>query len=153
LPVSTIARFDALIAAGSDAARSGLNAEAHHQYTQAVALYRGDLIGGTDVMAIIERERLRAIFLSILAWLADAAYRAGAFEEALAHAHRLLATDPCREDAHRVVMCAHVHRGERAQALRQYHLCEGVLRREFDIAPEALTTALFERIRSDPAGI
>jgi DNA-binding SARP family transcriptional activator len=148
-----IVQFDALVAAGSMATSSGLNGEAIQQYTKAVALYRGDLMAGTDVTAIIERERLRASFLSILAWLADTAYQAGAHEEALVHAHRLLASDPCREDAHRVVMRAHVQRGERTQALRQYRLCEQVLHSEFDIAPEALTTALFERIRNESLGI
>jgi DNA-binding SARP family transcriptional activator len=50
-------------------------------------------------------------------------------------------------------MRAYVRRGERAQALRQYRLCEHVLRREFDTAPEPLTTELFERIRASPAGV
>jgi DNA-binding SARP family transcriptional activator len=40
-----------------------------------------------------------------------------------------------------------VRRGERAQALRQYRVCEHVLRSEFNAAPEALTRDLFEQIR------
>jgi DNA-binding SARP family transcriptional activator len=102
---------------------------------------------------VIERERLRANFLTILAWLANRSYREADYSSALEYASRLLANDPCREDAHRVIMRAHVHRGERAQALRQYHLCEQVLRCEFDIAPETATTALFDRIRGAPETI
>ena len=64
-----------------------------------------------------------------------------------------LICDPCREDGYRLAMRAYVRRGERAQALRQYRLCEHVLRREFDTAPEPLTTELFERIRASPAGV
>ena len=63
---------------------------------------------------------------------------------------QLLACDPYREDAHRVLMRVHVQRGERAQALRQYRVCEQLLRQEFDAPPEAATTALFDRIRCDP---
>jgi DNA-binding SARP family transcriptional activator len=40
-----------------------------------------------------------------------------------------------------------VSRGERAQALRQYRLCEGILRAEFNAEPEAETEALYEQIR------
>ena len=36
--------------------------------------------------------------------------------------------------------------GERAQALRQYHACRTVLRREQGIAPDPETQALYERI-------
>src|SRR5215204_6578931 len=131
-----IARFDALITHGNRLAATGAEAEAVASYERAIALYRGDLNSGTDACAVIERERLRISFLTGLAFLADRAYRGGEYTNALNHALRLLVNDPCREDAHRIVMRAHVHRGVRAQALRQYHLCEQVLRREFDIAPE-----------------
>lgn len=152
--VSTdVARFDAMVGEGNRLATVNQDLEAARRYEHALALYRGDLATGTDVYAVIERERLRASFLTILAWLANRSYREADYTSALEHASRLLANDPCREDAHRVVMRAHVQRGERAQALRQYHLCEQVLRREFDIAPETATTALFDRIRGAPETI
>jgi hypothetical protein len=47
-------------------------------------------------------------------------------------------------------MRVHVRRDERAQALRQYQVCEHVLRREFDAMPEALTCELFDQIRAGP---
>ncbi len=148
-----IARFDRLISRGNWLATTGDGAAAAAAYRRALALYRGDLCTGADVFAVIERERLRASFLSVLAWLADRAYHEGDFSTALDLALRLLACDPCREDAHRVVMRAHVRRGERAQALRQYRLCEHALLREFEIEPEAMTTELFERIRRDPGSV
>lgn len=150
--VSTdIARFGALVVEGNRLATIDQHAEAASHYERALALYRGDLVTGTDVYAVIERERLRMSFLTCLAWLADRSYREADYSAALEHASRLLANDPCREDAHRVVMRTHVRRGERAQALRQFRLCEQVLHREFGVEPEAATTALFDRIRSDPA--
>ena len=107
----------------------------------------------TDVGSVLERERLRARFLSLLAYLADEQYRAGEYGACLAQAWRLLGHDPCREDAHRVVMRCYVQRGERAAALRHYHVCAHILRAEFDAAPEPATTALFDQIRLQSSGI
>jgi len=96
---------------------------------------------------------LRARFLSLLAYLADAQYRAGEYSACLEHAWCLQGNDPCREDAHRVVMRCYVRCGERAAALRHYQVCVSILRAEFDAAPELATTALFDQIRLRPSGI
>ena len=148
-----IARFDALVLAGHQLAKANRDTEAAIRFQQAVEVYRGDLCVGADVYAVMERERLKASFLSVLSWLAESAFHDGDYATARDHALRLLAYDPCREDAHRLVMCVHMRRGERAQALRQYRLCELVLREEFDATPEPLTTDLFDRIRIDPTSI
>jgi hypothetical protein len=65
----------------------------------------------------------------------------------------LLTHDPCREDGHRTAMRCHVRLGERAQALRQYMLCEAVLRTEFNAKPEPATTVLFDQVRLDPGSV
>ncbi len=143
-----IALFDAHVRSATQLIAEGEDGGAAHAFQRAVDLYQGDLCLSADVFAVIERERLRASFLSILAWLADRAYRQGDEAASLGHALRLLSFDPCREDAHRVVMRIRVRQGERAQALRQYRICEEVLRREFDAAPEPLTRDLFEHIRA-----
>jgi DNA-binding SARP family transcriptional activator len=140
--------FDAQVARGTRLAAAGETAAARRSFKLAVDLYRGDLCTSANVYAVIERERLRASFLTALAWLADRAYRDGNDAAALRYALRILGCEPCREDAHRIVMRVRVHQGERAQALRQYQICEEVLRREFDTVPEEATRELFERIRS-----
>ena len=71
----------------------------------------------------------------------------------MSHSWHLLAQDPCREDAHRMMMRCYVRQGERAEALRHYHLCENVLRTEFDAAPEPAPMELFELIRLHPGNI
>ncbi len=146
--ITDIARFDAHVRSGTRLAQDGRDLAAAHAFESALDLYRGDLCTESNIYAVIERERLRASFLSVLAWLADRSYRDGENDLALGHALRLLAYDPCREDAHRVVMRIHVRRGERTQALRQYRVCEDVLRREFDVAPEVPTRELFDEIRA-----
>src|SRR5262249_5218406 len=122
-------------------------------YRKSIHLYRGDLSVATDVSSVLERERLRARFLRLLAYLADAHYRAGDYDACLDLAWRLLGHDPCREDAHRVVMRCYVRRGERAAAVRHYHVCAHILRTEFDAAPEPATTALFDQIVREPSSM
>jgi DNA-binding SARP family transcriptional activator len=91
--------------------------------------------------------------LKLLAELADSQYQAGEYEACLDYAWRLLDYDPCREDAHRLVMCCYVRSGQRAAALHHYLLCEQILDTEYGAAPEEATTELFDRIRLHPQSI
>jgi DNA-binding SARP family transcriptional activator len=138
--------FDALVQAGDQGAARGDCEAAMAAYCGAVDLYGGDLCPSTDVLAVIERERLRASFLSALAYLACRSVEDLDYVAALSYAFRLLANDPCREDAHRLVMRCHMQRGERAQALRQYQLCCKILQAEFNATPEPATTQLFDQL-------
>jgi len=145
--------FNALADAGDRETRRGNVADAAGFFAQAVRLYRGDLRSSLDLNAVVERESLRARYLTLLARLADYHYKEGDYAACLEHSLRLLSNDPCREDAHRVVMRCYVRTGQRTQALRQYRLCEQLLRSEFDAPLEPLTTALFDQVRLDPASI
>jgi DNA-binding SARP family transcriptional activator len=122
-------------------------------YHRAVDLYQGDLCVAPDPHAVIERERLRARYLTLLMRLADDHYRACHYELCQQYVQQLLRYDPCREDAHRLAMRCYVQVGERAQAFRQYRLCQELLRAEFDAPPEPATMTLFAQIRLDPAAI
>lgn len=152
--VSTdIGLFQALAGAGDEHVHHGHVSAAARSYARAVALYRGDLCAGDDWRDTIERERLRASFLNLLARLAEYHFEECAYADSIEYALRLLVLDPCREDAHRQVMRCHARQGQRAQALRQYRLCEAVLRMEFDAHPEPATTALFDQIRLSPESV
>jgi DNA-binding SARP family transcriptional activator len=148
-----VVEFDALVATGEREERRGNAAGAVERFGLAVDLYRGEFCTGTGVAAMIERERLHATYLSLLARLADYEFDGGRYRSCLENAHRLLANDPCREDAHRVAMRCYVRLGERSQAFRQFRLCQSILRAEFDAEPERATVMLHERIRLDPAGV
>lgn len=148
-----VACFESLVKNGEERARSGHLDAAAVVYNQAAALYQGDLCGGDDVRATMERERLRMLYLTLLARLAEFHYSRRDCEACLQAALELLRKDPCREDAHRMVMRCYVRRGERTQALRQYRLCEAILRAEFDVTPERPTTALFDQVRLDPESV
>jgi len=148
-----VACFDTLAGRGERQARLGNVAGAATAYRQALGLYRGDLCVATDSHSVVERERVRTRYLTLLAQVADYHYLAQNYDACLSATLELLAADPCREDGHRLAMRCHVRRGERAQALRQYRLCVAILRAEFAAAPEPATTALFDHVRTDPDSI
>jgi DNA-binding SARP family transcriptional activator len=145
--------FLRLATAGDRWAAKYDQAKAAESFARAVDLYRGDLSCAVTVHHVVQRERLRAICLTLLARLADYHHARWDFTTSLEYATRLLSIDPCREDAHRMVMRCHVHRGERAQALRQYRVCEQILQSEFDAVPEEATHTLFNQIRLDPSSV
>ena len=144
-------QFDAAADDGDQAARAGLEAEARASYLRATGLYAGDLVLASEVRHIVERERLRARYLAARAYLIDLQFGRGDYAEALAGSLQLLADDPCREDAHRLVMRCYNRLGQRAQALRQYRLCRKFLADEFDAVPEPATEELYNLLRRDPA--
>lgn len=145
--------FDAAAERGDQLGRSGDRSGAIASYDRAVGLYEGDLVIAFDVRQVLERERLRARYLSIQARLADHHFEIRDYAVALLHALDLLDHDPCREDAHRMAMRCYVRIGQRAQALRQFQLCREVLALEFEASPEPDTEALYELIRVEPARV
>lgn len=144
--------FDKWGAKGIQLLRSGELEQGIDYCERALALYRGDLIGDTTVHTIIERERLRATFLDLLAELADC-HVAQDPAKSLSYVHQLLKHDPCREDAHRLAMRCYVQLQTRSQALRQYQLCCQILAAEFEAKPEPATAALYDQIRLDPGSV
>jgi len=142
--------FDRLVESGNQQLHAGDAAAAMRSYDCAAQLYRDDLQVATDAQTVIERERLRASYLTLLAQLAEYHYQLADYSAALDYLWRLLVCDPWREDAHRLVMRCYMRRGERAAALHHYQICVDVLRAEFDAEPEPATLALFTQIRLDP---
>lgn len=145
--------FDTLVQEGERQTREGDRDGAISTFSQALEIYRGDLVGPTDIYAVVERERLRAQYLTLLSRIADHAFQASEYSTCLSYVQRLLAGDPCREDAHRMAMRCYVRLGERSQALRQYAVCAEMLQHEFDVAPEPSTSVLYRQIRLDPSSV
>jgi DNA-binding SARP family transcriptional activator len=142
--VSTdVAAFERLLSAGTP-----------DSIEQAAALYRGDLLDGISVRdeafedwLLVERQRLRRLAEGGLVALLARAMEAGEHERAEAAARRLLALDPLREAAGRVLMQLHAERSEAAQALKLYETLRERLQRELGVKPEPETTRLYDAIR------
>lgn len=147
-------QFYTLAALGQQQLQAGDSVEGVAHCNQALALYRGDLpcgdlSGDFSIAALLTREQLRATLLDLLAALANYYYASEEARQALPYLQQLLARDPCREDAHRLVMRCYLGLGQRTQALRQYQLCTQLLALEFGAQPEPATVALFDQMRTN----
>lgn len=112
-----------------------------------VGLYSADLLEGFyDDWALLERERLRLVYLSSLARLMQYHARHNACPQSLHYGHLILRHDPLREEIHRQIMRLHWQAGERDRAIRQYHLCREILADELGVPPMPETQALYAQI-------
>ena len=113
----------------------------------AVEIYAGDLLDGSyDEWLLEERERLRDLHLDALERLARQLEERGEWKAAIRHAERLARHDPLREDTARLVMRLHDAGGDRARALRAYHVCAVTLQRELGVEPSAATREAYEAL-------
>jgi DNA-binding SARP family transcriptional activator len=151
--VVDVAEFDAAMGVAESLIRARRAEEARPWYERAAGLYKGDLSFGSDILHVIERERLRGRYLHARAMLADHQFARGDYAGALVNALLILACDPCREDAHRMSMRCYVRLGQRAQALRQYRICREILEREFEAPPEGATDILYDLVRLEPSKV
>jgi DNA-binding SARP family transcriptional activator len=114
---------------------------------EAVELYRGDLVEGVEhEWLVVERERLRILYLNALRDLGVAARRRRDFAAAIRYAERLLSHDDLREDALRELIGARYEEGDRSGALATYERFALRLLDALDVEPMPETTALRDAI-------
>jgi len=92
------------------------------------------------------RAEVDAIHRAVVAELAEALIQAGQPAAGVTRYQRLVALEPEREAWHRGLMRAFADAGERALALRQYHACRAVLRRELGVEASDETRALYQTL-------
>lgn len=116
-----------------------------------VAAYRGDLLETVySDWCLLWREKLRAQHTEALQFLLEAAMAKQDWNAGLRHGRALLALDPLMEHVHRAVMRCHFHNGDRPLAMRQYALCEQLLREELNVEPMDETRRIQETILAVP---
>jgi len=137
--------FERMITPALDAAP--LDETARQNLEQALELFRADFLGDSyHDWALLERERLRELYLQTLERLGQLEKAAGRYAKALELALRLSRADPLNETAHREIMRLHQLLGQPEAASRQFEVCRQTLRQELDVAPEPETIALAEEI-------
>jgi len=146
------ARFEREVVAALRAMRAP-GAAAPERLGATLALYRGDFLEqeGAGDWHLEIRDRLRRLCVDGHLAQGDLLMHAERFAEAAAAYRALLARDPLHEPAYRRLMecCARI--GQRTEALRQYDRLALLLRDELDAAPDAETTALYERLQQGAA--
>jgi DNA-binding SARP family transcriptional activator len=149
-----IERFAVRTAAARAAERAGDPDVALTRYSEALALYRGEFAADApyEGWTLLPRESLRIKHLDVLDRCLRLQLAADRVDDVIATAHKMLDVDPCREDAHRVLMRCYARQGRPYQALRQFEFCSRVLRATLDRTPEPRTAALYQEIRVGRAG-
>jgi DNA-binding SARP family transcriptional activator len=131
----------------ADAVRSGQAAP----YRAALLAYEGELLPEDryESWCAERRSSLAEMRIRLLLGLAGIHERCGACNEAADLLREVLRHDPAREAVHRQLMRLYVRMGTADQAVRQFHVCEQVLRQELDLAPQPETVSLYDAIHED----
>lgn len=126
----------------------------------AADLYRGEFLADFVIDSepfqewlAAERDRTLELVCSLLQRLIAAQDAAGHHDAAIRSARRLVGLDQLSEIGQRALIRAYARAGRRPEALRQYHNCTEILKRELGVAPDAETQALAAEItRSGKVG-
>jgi DNA-binding SARP family transcriptional activator len=148
-----VERFEHGVSAARRAERSGAPEAAVAAYREAVELYRGEFAADApyEQWALLPRERLRLSYLDALDRMSRIQLRSGRLDDCISTGLRMVAADPCREDAHRLLMRCYADQGRTYQALRQYEFCCRMLRATLDAGPAPETVAMYRSIRAGSA--
>jgi DNA-binding SARP family transcriptional activator/predicted ATPase len=144
--------FQAAIAEAGSARTENDRVREIHSLTTAAQLYQDDVLPGLyDDWLTPLREDYRRRVSEVLHRLAALFEEQKEYAAAIPLAERLVALDPLSELHHQLLIRLHAANHDRASALRAYHQCMRVLRRELGVAPGPATLELFERIlKSEP---
>jgi DNA-binding SARP family transcriptional activator len=129
----------------------GKATEAIREYKAAEALYKGDYLEDDpyEEWTYLQREALKDEYQAILSKLADFSLDGTDYDDCIIYCQKILAKDPCREDAYRRLMCCYSRLGQRNRAIGWYRLCEKTIKRELEVSPDKSTFALYQKLLND----
>jgi DNA-binding SARP family transcriptional activator len=105
--------------------------------------WRDELLAGWyDDWVLVARETLQLRRAVLLERLSASSCAGGQGGDALLYATLAVGAQPLRESAHRALLRAHLHQGNRLEAVELYRELASMLRRELGVAPSAETAAL-----------
>ncbi|MFQ5527370.1 MAG: BTAD domain-containing putative transcriptional regulator [Thermoanaerobaculia bacterium] len=125
-----------------------------HQLTEAVRLYKGDLLAGFFLRGCVDfeewlvtrQERIRDEALETFRTLIQIYLARGEHRFGIQYAKRLLAIDPLSEETHRQLMRLYLLAGRRNRALAQFEQLLNLLQSELGVDPVDETTELYRSI-------
>lgn len=122
---------------------------AMREFQAAEMLYQGDFLEEDryEDWILSQRQSLQNDCLSLLERLSLYHYDQEEYDKCISTSRKMLALDPCWEEAHLRLMQCYLKQGYPYLAIRQYHLCVEKLKVELDVTPSPKTAALFNQIR------
>lgn len=112
---------------------------------RAMSLYQGELLPGCyDDWIVQRRETLQRQFRDLLMRGIQVLETQRCYSAAISVASRLLELDRLNEEAYCTLMRLYSLYGDRAAALRLYHDCAKMLRRELAISPSSETRTIYQ---------
>jgi DNA-binding SARP family transcriptional activator len=137
-----------LVARGRQCAEAGDSSAAVSAFEQARSLYRGPLLDGdsSGEWFVDAQRRFQEEHAAVLEGLGLLLFQRGDIRRGLARAEDALGLDPCRENAHQLVMRAYAALEQPQLVVRQYRRCVEALERELAVAPNLTTTALYRQL-------
>lgn len=145
-----VEHFEQDLSAARRAERGGDLKAALAGYRETVDRYRGDFASDApyEQWTLLPRESLRLTYIDALDRCSRIQLSVGRLDDCIATGHRMLDVDPCREDAHRLLMRCYASLGRTYQALRQYELCCRILTETLETEPAPETIQLYRSIRT-----
>lgn len=133
--------------------QEGKLAEAIREFELAESLYRGDYLEDEpyEEWTLLRREALKDEYVIVLGKLASYSMEIADHEGCIIYCQKILAKDPCREDAYRQLMRCYSHLGHRNRALHWYEICRRTIKAELDTTPDHETTALYHQLSRNEA--
>jgi DNA-binding SARP family transcriptional activator len=149
--VVDVEQLEASIAAAERALDQGDMHRAHALASEAAERLRTPFFPDHDGdWAALQRRRLNELLVMGLEVTSRAAVALGDASSGLTVALEAVARAPLRESAHRCVMAARAAAGNRAEALRAYHLLRRLLADELGVDPDPETEAAYLRLLGQP---
>lgn len=113
----------------------------------AIRLYRGPYLRDVENTWVLpERQRLLKMYIDALVDLARAYLGYGSYDKIFGYSEKILAEDPCYEEAYRLSMLAHAGQGNQAGMRREYQRCRQALFEELGARPSEQTEKLYEML-------
>lgn len=147
--------FEARFETGQRLERHGEEAPAVKHFRAAEVLYRGEFLAEDryEEWLLPRRRQLQDDYLYLLNRLSDTCLAQEKYDGCVTLCDKILAVDPCWEDAHYRLMLCYRGQGQRYLALRQYHQCVRALAEELgDVQPHAAIQALYQELQRPDVG-
>ena len=139
--------FQSAIAEAASARKAQDGGREIQSLTTAAQLYEDDLLLALyDDWLTPLRDDYRRRICEVFHRLATLFEEQKEYTAAIPYAERLVALDSLSETHHQLLIRLHAANHDRSSALRAYHQCMRVLRREMGVEPGPATLELFERI-------